>query len=237
MADTDSSNARVVSRPKKNFSWLGWQTTPQRGAGSVASIANRYGPQPDKGIEGEEAASGSPPAAVPAPAINPAINPAPVATNPFIGQEQFGPPAPGPIGEMFGPPAPGPAPTGPVINENTGTPAAPVRKTPEEIAAADQQDWIAQGGSVATMHRAQTKGGYRPAIDARTGQPQQPSASDAIRAGWGWPATKFGNQGGAIWADMTKDFQANPRVKAQQAQSQAKFDAARQQFQQSFGNE
>jgi hypothetical protein len=75
----------------------------------------------------------------------------------------------------------------PVMNPNTGAPAA---QTPESRAASAQANWMAQGGSLASMHRAEVASGIRPQIDARaTSSPQNSgsAASNAIQAGWGWP--------------------------------------------------
>ena len=92
--------------------------------------------------------------------------------------------------------------TGEVVNPNINSPAARMAT-----------NWMGQGGSEATMHRAQVASGRRPAIDARTsyspmnfGSP----ASNEIQAGWGWPAAPMGSAGSALWGQMTQNF--NNRV-------------------------
>lgn len=73
---------------------------------------------------------------------------------------------------------------GRVMNPNTGAPAA---MTPEDLAASAQRNWMAQGGSLASMHRAAVASGVRPPIDARaTSSPQNigSPSSNAIQAVW-----------------------------------------------------
>lgn len=127
-------------------------------------------------------------------------------------------------GQVAGATVPVAAPTtvvasgGPVVNPNTGNPAAQA-----------EQNWMDRGGSLATMHRAQVAQGRRPAIDARATPAWQDageSASDQIRSGFGsgpgqaghnaWPASDFGNAGSAVWADMTQKFNQS-KAKLRQA--------------------
>lgn len=98
--------------------------------------------------------------------------------------------------------------SGPVTNPNTGTPVF-TPQTPDQRASSMQQNWLAQGGSLATLHSAQAAQGIRPRIDARAiASPRDgASPSDAIRAGWGWPGgSSTVSPGNAIWSAMTNNF-------------------------------
>lgn len=134
-----------------------WQTTSPE---EVNAIGTKYAP-PGTSTDSEDWSGGSTP--------NPNVVPAPMPeANPNLAAS-----APAPM-------------NGPVMNPNTGAPAA---QTPEDRAAAAQRNWMTQGGSLASMHRAEVASGIRPQIDARaTPSPQNAGsqASAAIQQGWGW---------------------------------------------------
>lgn len=222
MADDNPSSARVLPK-KKDFSWTGWQTTTPRG---VASIAQRY-----KGANpyGNPAGVAQVEWLLAPPVQNPNITDAPAAANPALTDGSV-PPVPGQTVPSGSPDAP----VASVVNPNTGFPAS---TTPAERAEDERQRWLAEGGSDATLHRAQVAAGMKPAIDAR-GPQQPPSAADQIRAGWGWePSVTSGSQGTAVAAQMTKDFTApGTRSGNQQATWNQKFTDARARLRQSLAS-
>jgi hypothetical protein len=228
-----SSTSRVVPRSKDNFTWTGgWvTTTPQQ----AQAIASRYRPQNPN-------LSGSPQqedmlddAKIKADAdMGTAQNTAQREQNAAAAEVRGNLAAASPMlppgtnvvqpGQVAGATVPAAAPAavvtggGPLTNPNAGNPAAQA-----------EQNWMDHGGSMATLHRAQVAQGRRPAIDARATPAWQDageSASDQIRAGFGsgpgqeghnpWPAEDFGNAGSAVWADMTRKFNAS-KARLQQA--------------------
>lgn len=146
------------------------------------------------------------PAATPTPAANPALSGASGAVGTgggmLTGQTNFGQ-----TGEELG----GGGPGAPVTNPLTGAPTK-------------LQNWLNDGGSVATFHQSQVEKGLRAPIDAHaTPDPQGSTASAEIRASHGWGAT---NEGDAvtIGKQMTQEFNAN-HAKSQAAWNQKFTDA------------
>lgn len=237
MADDNSSSARVLPK-KKDFSWTGgYQTTGVRG---LASIRNRYGAGAPTGVipPAQQFAFGD----VQNPNIvNPVAAPNPMFTGDMETQSALGIfPGAAPVPSPTAPPVtttnPSGNPDGPTstINPNTGFPAS---TTPTERAEDERQRWLAEGGSDATLHRAQVASGMRPAIDARGNTVAANSTAGAeIRQGWGWePAAATGSQGAPIAAQMTRTFtDPNTRSGTQQAGWNQKFTDARARLRQSL---
>jgi len=163
----------------------GWQTTTPKGA---EDIGTKYAtPGTVEGLpspEGSEGPDGSP--GPENPNVAPSVH---MEDNPNVN-------------------APPSTPGGPVVNPNTGTPAF-TPKTPEQRAGDIERNWLAQGGSLATLHQSQAAQGMRPRIDARAvASPRDgASPSDAIRGSWGWGTPQPGvSPGNSIWSAMTNQF-------------------------------
>lgn len=239
MADDNSSSARVLPK-KKDFSWTGgYQTTGVRG---LASIRNRYAGGTSASVipAGQQFAFGD----ADQPYQNPNVTTPVAAPNPmFAGdmetQSALGvPPVPGapPVTQTF----PSGRPDGPQnVHPITGGPIGQDdgEKTPEQRAADERRRWLADGGSIATMHRAEAASGLRPRIDAR-GNPAalNSNAAAEVRAGWGWdPSVTTGSQGAPIAAQMTQNFTAaGSRSGDQNANWNQKFADARKRLQDSL---
>lgn len=110
------------------------------------------------------------------------------------------------------------------FNPNTG---APMEPTPE-------QEWEMRGGSPATMHRAQTRLGYRPPIDARganrnDGIRSADRDANDIRSNWvnsrgeSWGGNpgmgNVGGTGGDLWSQMHQHFTEANAQRAAEVQS------------------
>lgn len=224
MADDNSSSARVLPK-KKDFSWVGggYQVTSPRG---VAGIAQKYG---GANPYGNPAGVAQAEWLQAPPVDNPNLSVPPVAPNPAFTSASA---SASPLTQTI--PSGNPDGPQPVVNPNTGFPIAP---TSGERAEDERQRWLAEGGSDATLHRAQVASGMRPAIDARGNAAAANSTAGAeIRQGWGWePAVTAGSQGTAIAAQMTRDFTApDTRSGRQQADWKQKFTDARARLRQSL---